>query len=144
MAAVVTLIDDVPTTLISVKGIVLDGIVIEPRQLQRKVTKFWGVNNESHIYGGAGGRSITVPIIIYDVTDFNTARKVADYVNETLNGTALGEHGTLTVTSLSNHAAFADCTFDGFSLLEGPKHDDAGTLGGGYFAIGQLLFRQMS
>jgi hypothetical protein len=143
MASAITLIDG-GTTHLDVHGYVLEGLVIEPRPTQRKTTKFWGVNNESQIYGGRGGRNILVPVIVFKVGTYTTAALLADYINATLNGSALGTKGILTITSLSNHSAFDDTTYDGFALVEGPKQDVGGTLGGQYWAIGQLLFRQLS
>lgn len=126
------------------KGVALEGLQIAPRLLQFRDTKFWGTLGVSRIYGGYGQRPITVPVMIYDATDFNTAEKLADYIDQTLNNSRVGTNGSLEIHSESDHDPFLDCTFEGFTLLEGPKKDDAGTLGGGYFAIGLMHFNQLS
>lgn len=150
MASAVTLIDSTPTTHLDVKGVVIEGVIIEPRVIQEKINKFWGVIGESLINGERGGRNIMVPVWIYDDAEespaFDTARKLADYIDYTLNTTALQKNGTLTVVSESNHSPFLDTTFKGAALSpeHGIKKDFAGTLGGGYFAECMLLFRQLS
>ena len=146
MATAVKLVENggIPTTHLDVKGLVLEGLDIQQRLLQEKLTKFWGVDNESRIHGGIGGREFTVPVLIYDATDFDTARKLSDYIDVELNTTQKGLGGTLTITSESDHAPFDDCRFGGATLVEGAKKDTAGTLGGGYWAICLLFFRQMS
>jgi hypothetical protein len=150
MAIVLTLIEDptgTPVNHIQAKGLVTR-IEIGERALAEKITKFWGVDGESRIAGGYGGRDIQVEMTIYDDAeedeDFDTARKLADYLDVTLNTTKKGESGQLTITSESNHAPFDDCRFGGCALLEGPKLDVAGMLGGGYWADVVLMFRQLS
>ncbi|MGD9632197.1 MAG: hypothetical protein AB7G28_20640 [Pirellulales bacterium] len=132
------------TTNLSVKGVVLEGLRIDQRLIQEKITKFWGINNESRIFGGRGGREINVPVIIYDTTDFDTPRKLSDYIHGTLNGTAQGTGGQLTIMCPSNPSPLDDVRYGGAVLLDGPKKDDAGTLGGQYWAICVLSFRQLS
>lgn len=136
------------TDLIVVKGMVLEGLRIDPRVLQRKVNKFWGVDGESHIWGGKGGREITIPVIIYDDAEvspaYDSANDLADFIDDDLNGSKLGLTGSLEITSPSDHSDFVDVTFNGAVLLDGPKQDVAGTVGGDYWAICMLLFRQMS
>lgn len=128
----------------TVKGVTLDGCQFGERALQFHDRKFWGVTGVSRIYGQYGQRTLQIPVLLYDVTDFDTARKVADYVDVTLNNTIVGQNGTLAITSESDHASFADCTFEGARILEGPKKDEGGTLGGKYFAVILLQFTQLS
>lgn len=154
MPTAVSLIEDpggTPTTHLDVRGIVLEGILVAPRSIQEKLTKFWGVDNESYIFGGRGGRDIHVPVLIYDndtededYPRFDTSQKLADYIAGTLNGSKMGFDGQLTITSQSNYSPFDDCRFGGAALVDGPKHDDAGLLGGQYWAICVLMFRQLS
>lgn len=151
MATAVKLVEDpegTPEVHLDVLGLALEGLQIEPRGIQRKTTKFWGVDNESHIFGGRGGRDINVPVLIYDDAEedpiFPTAADLSGYIDHTLNGSALGSVGVLQITSESDHPDFDDCTYSGATLIEGPKHDIAGNLGGGYWAICILHFRQMS
>lgn len=146
MASAVTLTQTTTGDLINVKGVVLEGVTIEPRPLQHRTTKYWGVHGESRINGGRGGRQISIPLLIYDATDFDTARKLADYIDYTLNTTGLEKNGTLDIVSEADHSKFTDCTFEGAMLSPGDsiKHDEAGTLGGGYFALCLLQFRQLT
>lgn len=146
MASAVTLTNATLGDLIDVKGVTLDGVVIEPRMFQQRTNKFWGVDGESRIYGGRGGRAIQIPVLIYDATDFDTARKLSDYIDFTLNTDSIGLNGTLAWESPADHSPYADCSFEGalLSPSDPAKLDDAGTLGGEYFAICLLLFRQLS
>lgn len=147
MAVAVTLIDATPTTHLSVTGVVVEGVQIEPRDRQFKANKFWGVVGESQIDGKVGGRNIILPVLIYDDAAespvFETARLLADYIDYTLNTVARGKVGTLTWISEADHSPLEDCVFEGAMLTEGPKHDEAGTLGGGYFAMCLLAFREL-
>ena len=152
MGVVVTLTEDEedPGDLIAIKGMVLEGVTIEQRSFKQKTNSFWGVSGESRIYGGTGGRSIQIPVLIYDdsegTPDFDTARKLADYIDYTLNTDGIGKNGILKWISESDHSEHVDCSFEGAMLSPGdsPKKDEAGTLGGGYFAMVLLLFRQLS
>jgi hypothetical protein len=148
MATAVSLIFDpggTPVNHIVAKGLATR-ITIEPRAVLRKVTQFFGVDAESHIFGGRGGRPILVQVQLYDTAniDFDTPLKLSTYVDNTLNGTAVGKTGQLTITSESNHPPLDDVTYSGAMLLEGPKPDLVGSLGGGYWADVVLIFRQMS
>jgi hypothetical protein len=129
---------------IDVKGVALEGLEISPRLLKVMDRDFWGVSGTSRIFGGYGKRTITVPVLVYDATLYDTAEKLADYIDTELNTTHKGATGTAEVTSESDHDAFTDCSFEGAQLLEGPKKDFAGTLGGGYWAIVVLQFTQLS
>ena len=132
-------------TILSIPGIVPEGFVIPPMEYQQSTTKFWGVLGESRINGYAAGRTLSVPIIIYDsvtAATFDTALKLATYVHDTLNTDQVGLNGGVTVTSESAHPQFLDCTFEGCILLRGIKKDFAGSLGGNYFAYCRLIFRQ--
>src|SRR4051812_1827199 len=122
----------------TIPGVALEGMRISARQLQFHDRKFWGVAGVSRIYGNFGLRTIEVPVLIYNTSgepDISTARKLSDYIDYTINTTLVGHNGTLLITSESNHSSFVDVSFEGADLFEGPKHDEAGTLGGGYWAI---------
>jgi hypothetical protein len=126
------------------KGVVLEGLENSPSKLQFHDRKFWGVSGVSRIYGNQAGREITVPVLIYDATDFDTAAKLSDYIDTTLNRDRAGTNGGLLITSEAAHSSFPDCTFEGAMLVDGPKKDTAGTLGGGYWAIVLMHFTQLS
>ena len=146
MASAITLTATTTGDQMDVPGVVVDRVIIEPRAVQQRTTQFWGVNGESSIHGGIGGRNIYVPVLVYDAEDFDTARKLADYLEYTINTTAVGKHGKLKFVSESDHSEFADCRFDG--AIVDPSDDVklgvAGTLGGGYFALCIFQFRQLS
>jgi len=130
-----------------VPGIVLDGMAITPRELQEMTTKFWGVNGESRIFGDTGGRTLDIPVLIYDEDEldpkFTTKQELSEYLDETLNQDHIGATAALTIHSQSQHGDFSECTFDGLILLPGGiKIDHAGSLGGGPFAICRFIFRQ--
>ena len=132
---------------VEIPGMVLKGVSLPPRQVQNKTRKYWGLNGESRINGGTGGRTIRLPILLYDdETDpepFDTARKLSDYIKTTL-GDLQGTEETMSFVSESDHDEFASCVFEGFELSsDGVVKDYAGTLGGGFFAMGTLVFRQL-
>lgn len=73
-------------------------------------TKFKGVNGDSEIRGGRGGRMIEYPVAIFD-TAFSSFASVQAFLDKLdslvcTNGT-LKESGTITRT-------WKDCTFEGF------------------------------
>lgn len=150
MASAVTLSNAAPGDLIDILGIVLEGVVVEPRQVQVKRTKYWGVNGVSQIVGGRSGRNIHIRVLIYDdsesTPEYDTARKLADYLDYTLNTDSLQLTGTLKIHTVSDHSEFLDCTFDGAEIMPGEsiKVDEGGALGGGYFAYCLLHFYQLT
>ena len=133
-----------------IPGMVLEGVVIPPWELLAREFKFWGVAGGSEISGNHGPRDIYVPLLIYDDAEedpeFETAAELAAYILDDLNTDLVEVNHDLTITSLSGYPVLTDCVFKGFAIdpQHGIKHDDAGTLGGGYFAKGMLLFRQFS
>lgn len=131
--------------LLDVPGLVT-AIRVEPRPIQRRISKFFGVDGESIINGGSGGRDIVVQVLIYDTSVaniFSTARKLSDWLDYTAGTAALESYGTLDITSESDHSKFTGCVFNGLEVLEGPKPDLAGTLSGDYWADVLLMFRQL-
>jgi hypothetical protein len=133
-------------TIFTIKGLVLEGFQISPRLLQNHDRKFWGVAGVSRIFGEAGQREIIAPVLIYDSAnvDFNTAEKLSDFIDETLNTTHTGKNGWAEFTSEADHDPYTDITFEGAMLLEGPKLDVIGNLGGGYWAVCLFQFTQLS
>lgn len=150
MATAVTLSNAAPGDLINVKGVVCGDVLIEPRKVVAKRTHRWGPHGESEIIGGHGGRSIHIPVLIYDddleEPQFTTARKLSDFIDYTLNTNSLQLNGTLKFFSESDHSEFLNCTFDGAEFLPGGSvhHDVAGIQGGGYIAVCLLHFRQLT
>jgi hypothetical protein len=69
---------------------------------------------------------------------------LAVYIDTTLNNTLAGTNGSLVITSESDHPTFLDCTFEGALIVDGPKKDEGGTLGGGWWAVVLLHLAQLS
>lgn len=142
----VQLTNATPGDLLDIPGMVVD-IAVETRPIQRRVNKFFGVDGESIITGGSGGRQITVRMVVYDTSAtplFDTARKLSDFLDYDVATEGLEQKGTLTLVSESDHSPFADTVFDGMQIIDGPKPDSAGTVGGDYWAEVLLSFRQLS
>lgn len=124
-----------------IPGIVLPW-VLPPRELKMSVTPFWGVKGESAIIGGSAGRSLEIPVLVYDEEGrFDTRGKLSAFLDE-LDDDMLGKTATLTVESEAGRPLFRDATFTGGFIVEAPKIDEAGTLGGGAWAIVMFTFRQ--
>jgi hypothetical protein len=144
-----------------VPGVVLEGAELAERQLQFHDRKFWGVKGTSRIFGEYAHREMVWPVLIYDPSEssplFDTARKLSDYIEATLGNLQVGDNGDLIVVSESfrgdtdisggdfdGYGKYPDSTFEGARIFEGPKRDEAGTLGGGYWAIVMMKFTQLS
>lgn len=133
-----------PTALrhkIEIPGIVLPWTV-PPRELQQMTTKFWGVRGESRINGDMAGRTLEIPVLVYDETRFNTQAKLSHYLDRDVGQNLVGETATLVIESEADRPPYNDCTFEGPVILDGPKLDFAGTLGGGAWAMVLFFFRQ--
>lgn len=132
-----------------IPGLVLEGLEIPPFGLTAREFKYWGVSGASEIYGGHGSRPIVVPILLFDdaeETEWTDVEDLAAYIHDDLNTQLIETNHDLTITSESGHPVFADCVFKGFALHpgDGVKMDLGGALGGGPFAVGLLLFKQLS
>lgn len=122
----------------TVPGITLP-LQMGTRELQQVTTKFWGVVGESRINGRTGGRFVEVPVLVYG-DQFNTQAKLASWFDSLYQ--YQGRVGTLQITSDVNRPALKDCSFDSAVMVTDPKIDEAGSLGGGAFAVIRFLFRQ--
>lgn len=145
-AHAVTLTTTTLGDLIDVPGRIAGDVVIEPRRVKVKRTTFFGVNGESEIIGGRSGRAIHIPVLIQDASAFDTARKLADFIDYDLATEALQLNGTLDFVSESDHSKFLNCTFDGVEFEPGHsvKQDIGGTAGGGWIAYCLLHFYQLT
>lgn len=123
-----------------IPGTVL-AFTVPPKELQVRRTKFFGVNGESQIVGGLGGRTIRIPMWLHR-DDFHAATDIASYIEgmEFIAGTT----GNLVVNSDADHPDFFETTFEGAVLLPDPGiiYDHAGGLGGKWIAFILLQFRQ--
>jgi hypothetical protein len=131
---------------LDVPGVISGDVVIEPRRCKVKRTTFFGVHGETEITGGRSGRAIHIPVLIQDASAFDTARKLADFIDYTVGTTALQKNGTLDFVSASDHSKFLNCTFDGVEFEPGHsvKQDIGGTAGGGWIAYCILHFYQLT
>lgn len=132
-----------PTALrhkIEIPGVVLPWTV-PTRELQQMTTKFWGVKGESRIVGGTAGRTLEIPVLVYDAARFNTQAKLSTFLDRDLDQ-IVGEVATLVVVSEADRPPYNHCSFEGAMIVEGPKLDAAGTLGGGAWAVVLFAFRQ--
>jgi hypothetical protein len=111
-------------------------------ETHQATTKFFAVKGESRIDGEHAGRSLEIPVLVYSA-QFNTQAKLSGYLRE-MDLALRGFSATLVVHSSVDHPPFTDCVFDGFQIVEEPKIDAAGSLGGGAFAVVLFLFRQLS
>lgn len=117
--------------------------------LQLKTTKFMGVNGESAIRGGRGGREISCHICIHN--SFATARALTTFLR--LLDTLVGSYGELRETRQSgkgiDQEPFRECVFLGFWMdpQYGIIPDLSGTLDGAnpsWHCEGTLRWRQLS
>lgn len=145
-AHAVTLTQTTTGDLLDIPGVLAGDVVIEPRRVTVKVTSYFGVDGESEITGGRGGRGIHIPVLIQDASAFDTARKLADFIDYTVGTTALLKNGTLDFVSASDHSKFLNCTFRGVEFESGHsvKQDIGGTAGGGWIAYCILHFYQLT
>ena len=130
-----------PTALkhtFTVPGIVLQ-FPTPTRDLKEVTTKFWGVRGESRITGGLSGRTLEIPVLVYG-EQFNTQAKLSNWFEKLIQ--YQGFASTLVVTSDADRPPYEDCSFDYAIMLEPPKIDEAGSLGGGAFAPIVFIFRQ--
>ena len=116
--------------------------VVPPREPQEMTTKFWGVRGESRIYGDTGGRILDIPVLVYDAAQFPSRDRLSTYLDRTVNRDMMGKEATLTVGGVAGHPPFEHCSFEGCVIIDGPKLDEAGTLGGGAWALCRFIFRQ--
>lgn len=128
---------------IAIPGVVLPWI-LPSREPQVMTTKFWGVNGESSIYGGYAGRTLDIPVIVYDSGQFPGRPQLAAWLNNTIGRDQIGQLATLTVNSAVGHPPFENCRFEACIVIEGPKVDEVGSLGGGAFAVCRFIFRQQA
>lgn len=127
---------------IVIPGMVLPWVV-PPREVQQMTTKFWGVVGESRIEGKTAGRTLEIPVLVYDEDGaLNTRQKLSRFLDDDCGRILQGQTATLVVESEADRPAFNHATFDGLVILEGPKLDVVGNLGGGAWAGCVFLFRQ--
>lgn len=127
---------------IEVPGMVLEGVFVAPRELKQLTSRFWGVKGESRIYGGTSGRNIVLPVLIYDASRFSTAARLSSFIEKDLNQDAVQKRATLQVFSPASRPPYPDTSFEGAVELRAPMRDEAGSLGGGFFALVRLQYRQ--
>lgn len=146
------------TTPAIVPGVVLAADIGE-RDVQSHDRKFWGVFGESSIFGQAGKRELLFQVLIYDLSGtplFDTARKLSFYIDHDLGDSFIGTTGDLIPISpafrgdvnvssgtYTGYGKYQDTRFDGARIIDGPKHDDAGTVGGNWWTEVVMKFTQL-
>lgn len=127
---------------ITIPGVVLPW-VLPSREPQIATTKFWGLKGESAIFGQNAGRTLDIPVVVYDAGQFPGRSQLATWLNTVVGDAEIGKVATLTVESDAGHPPFEQCRFEGVLVMEGPKIDEVGNLGGGAFAICRFVYRQL-
>jgi len=121
----------------TIKGTVMQH-AIPPRTLQNKRTQFFGVNGVSRIFGGFGSRPLQIPVLLHDPS-FDTAQKLADYVENWLNEFNRGFADVLVIDTLAGRRQYDETALDGVTIQPpGIITDTAQSFGTGYIA--QVLF----
>jgi len=109
-----------------------------PPTLKTRNDLVWGQHGEIQVYGGQGGRPVSVTMVFHN--SWTTEKKLEKALFGLLKLT--GTNGTLKETGNVTRT-FADCTFDGVEELSGPLEDIAGTIDGGWFIDIRLNFYQL-
>jgi hypothetical protein len=139
-------IDSVPQPAIDFGGVPIGGIVeifnVPPPATQLYRRHFSGVFGESELRGAIGGRTIEVGIVIAD--GFATREALTDFYETDLNIVLMQQNATLVYNAPDYVREYNNCTFEGFHPSpRGPLEDEAGTLDGGWYIRGVLVFRQL-
>jgi hypothetical protein len=125
---------------VSVPGIVLPW-QLGGRDLHEQITKFCGVRGESRINCMPGGRTLEIPVLVY-ASQFNTREKLSQWLDVFDRSSGELPALSLLVNSEAGRPRFADTSYSGMQIVEEPKIDEAGSLGGGAFAVVMFIFRQ--
>lgn len=120
---------------------------IPAREVQVKRTHFWGVLGESQISGAPGGRTLAIPVLVFDAgSRFSTREKLVKFLIQTV-GSLIGTTESLHVLLNEPHTkeVYPECCLDNFTIRPEPGVilDVAGTLGGKYFCEVDFTFRQL-
>lgn len=110
-------------------------------------TPYAGVDGESEIRAGHGGRDVVLELTIHD--EYDTFAKLHNKGIKPIEA-VINETGTLRIDSGGVKLVLKDCTLDVFQPIPLPGQptpeallDVAGTLDGGWFQTFQLRFRQL-
>jgi hypothetical protein len=142
-----------PQPPIVFEGVEIRGVVerfpVPPPELQAYRVHFSGVHGEHELRGGKGGRTLEIQIVLAD--QWLSKLQLVEFYNQTLNRDLINTNGTLTYRYAEaeggeNVQEFDDCTFQGFfeDPRQGPLLDVSGTMDGGWWVRGVLVFRQNS
>lgn len=139
-------LDSVPQPALTFGGVDITGIVerftVGPPGTQLYRRHFSGIVGESELRGGLGGRTIEVQIVL--AGDFDDRESLRAAYEDQLNRDLVQTNDTLTYSATDFDASYPECTFLGFFPDgRGPLLDEGGTLDGGWFCRGVLVFRQL-
>lgn len=113
--------------------------VFAPAENYNSRTHFAGVHGVSEIRLGRGGRGFAINLWHYggftNETDIEASlQTIEKHANA---------NGDLVLNN-NLQRTYKDVTFEGFAILDGPKRDVAGTLGGKWWVELELYFIQLS
>jgi hypothetical protein len=140
-------LDSVPQPPLVFAGIEIPGIVIgftqPPPATQLFRRHFCGIVGESELRGGIGGRTLEIPVLL--AGGFDSRDAIVAFYAQTLNQETIQVNDTLVYSPPDGaDEVFPFSTFLGFHPdPRGPREDVAGTIDGGWFIYGTLLFRQL-
>lgn len=129
------------------RGVTIPGTILRhgkpPYALQTYRTHFFRVNGVSEILGGRGGRPLEFPILLHN--RWPSRQALETYIDNTLQLVLFGRNGEIDYRDGDRVVPpYKNCTFHGFEMEgTGPLLDVAGTLDGGWFCYGRLLFFQL-
>lgn len=119
---------------------------VAPPDLPVRRQRYWGLLGETEIRSLPAGRPIVLDCILRD--NFATYAELAALLDRL--DLLVGRHGNLSVLDPVNglNRYFGRATFHGFhpgeDAFAGPKLDEAGTLGGGWWVRGVCLWYDLA
>jgi len=132
-------------TSLLIPGIV-EPFAVPSREVQVSRMHFFGVQGESEIRGESGGRTIQIPMLVYDDGNKFPSRDSLAVFFSTQVGKLIGKNGVLSILRDGfAQETYPECTLDAANIRAYPGIvlDVAGTLGGKYFCQADFTFRQL-
>lgn len=115
-----------------------------PRELHTTRTHYAGLAGVSEIQLATGARQHQVGMVIHKRYTRTQLQQAVQKLQQGFDGAGwIGTNGRLTIHSDALEHRFDNCTFEGFLAQTGLLPDIGGTLDGGWFVEGVLLFTQL-
>jgi len=133
------------------RGLEIPGTVerfaVPSRDPQSSRRHFFGVKGESEIRGEPGGRTLQIPILVFERSNkFPDFQTLSLFFSANI-GPQISKNGILQIINSDGNAilTFPDCTLDAATIRDQPGiiKDYAGTIGGKYFCMADFTFRQL-